>query len=91
MILHRNGREYYALDITTTPSTVPTDWQASFDGGSTWVAALNVSGHPAWLLAGASADIGTSVAVLSGRVRPQVRLIAAPEIVVRDAPLIHYT
>jgi hypothetical protein len=36
-------------------------------------------------------DVGTAVAVLSGRVRPQVRLIAAPEIIVRDAPLIHYT
>lgn len=91
MILHRNGREYYALAITTTPNTGPTDWQASFDGGSTWVTAVSVSGNSAWLLAGAEADPTGAVAVVSRRVRPLVRLTVAPEIVIRDAPLIHYT
>lgn len=91
MNLHRNGREYYALTITTTPTTTPTEWEASFDRGTTWIPAANVAGNSAWLLAGGSADPTDAVAVVSRRVTPLVRLIDAPEIVVRDAPIIHYT
>lgn len=90
MILHRQGREYYALTITTSPTTQPTDWSASFDGGTTWSVATAVNGASAWLVAGATADATGAVAVLSRSVNPLVRLTANPEIVVRDAPRIQY-
>lgn len=91
MILNPRGREYYALQITTTPATTATDWSASFDGGSTWSVAVNVSGYSAWLVAGSLAALGTAVATVSSSVTPLVRLTANPEIVVRDAPKIQIT
>lgn len=91
MILSPAGREYYALTITTTPATQPTDWEASFDGGTTWVAALNVSGNSAWLVRGTNAAAGSAVAVLTTSISPLVRLTANPELVVRGAPRIELT
>lgn len=91
MILSTFGREYYALTITTTPVTQPTDWEASFDGGTTWVGASNVNGNSAWLVRGTSAAAGSAVAVISRSVSPLVRLTTNPELVVRGAPGIQLT
>ena len=33
MRLHPQAVEYYKLGMTTEPTTTPTDWAASFDGG----------------------------------------------------------
>lgn len=87
MILSPQGREYYALTITTTPATQPTDWAASFDHGATWVTATAVDGNSAWLVAGASAD-PTGAVVVRTKTSPLVRLLDNPEIVVRSAPTI---
>jgi hypothetical protein len=71
--LDRHGREYYKPGVTTDPAVDPTDWEASFDGGETWVAAIDDGGQAA-------------VAVITRSVTPKVRLLDNPEIVVRDAP-----
>lgn len=86
MDLSRFAREYYELTLTTDPVSAPADWEASFDAGQTWVDATNVGGKSAWLVAGRAADDTGAVAVLRHSVTPLVRLTAAPEIVVRDAP-----
>lgn len=86
MQLKNSGREYYELTITTDVASIPTDWSASFDNGSTWFTAVNVGGKSAWLLAGPAAAIGTAVFQLSKSVVPLVRLTANPEIIIRNAP-----
>lgn len=86
MRLDRHGREYYKPGVTTDPAVDPTDWEASFDGGETWVAAIDDGGQAAWLVAGPDAAAGTAVAVITRSVTPKVRLLDNPEIVVRDAP-----
>jgi len=47
-----------------------------------------VDGFSAWLVAGATAPVGTAVAVITANTVPLLRLTANPEIIVRDAPLI---
>lgn len=91
MDLNRFAREFYSLDVTTTPATTPTDWSASFDAGKTWTPAIDVDGHSAWLVAGRLADPTGAVATLRSGINPLVRLISNPEIVVRDAPPITVT
>lgn len=56
MKLPSTGREYYALEITTSPAVAA--WEASFDGGATWVAgALDLVGNLwRWLVAGPDFD-----------------------------------
>lgn len=91
MELSRFAREFYGLEVTTTPATTATDWSASFDGGKTWTPAIDVDGHSGWLVAGRQADPTGAAARLSSGVTPLVRLIANPEIVVRSAPPITVT
>lgn len=94
MILDRHAREFYTLAITTTPAV--SSWDASFDGGTSWVtgSAGTVDGVPVvqWLLAGpaapAGAPAGTTVAAT---VNPLIRATAAPETVVRKAPPVTVT
>lgn len=96
MRLSRLAREYYELQITTTATDgdpIPADgWEASFDGGETFVAATVVTHDTedwsAWLLAGPDADEGTAVAVITSAVRPLVRATDSPEVIVRTAPRI---
>lgn len=91
MQLEPAGREFYNLEITASPA-VSGGWEASFDGGTTWVAgtAGTVNGTDVyqWLLAGASADVGTAVATISASVVPLIRATESPELVVRSAPTI---
>jgi len=92
MILEKTGREYYNLAITTLPAV--TDWEASFDGGTTWLdGTAGIAGDGTavvqWLLAGPDADQGAAVAVLAtGVTRPLIRGTESPELIVRDAPKI---
>ena len=88
MNLPASGREFYALRITTTPSV--TGWEASFDGGDTYVAGVEDDGVTRWLVAGPDADEGDAVAVIpAAGVRPRVRVEDDPEIIVRTAPRIY--
>ena len=81
MILSAQGREYYQLSITTDPVTATTDWEASFDGGKTWVA-----------VAGPNAPAATPAGqTVPASMNPLVRLAAAPELIVRGAPRISLT
>ena len=87
MNLDRHGREYYKLTITTDPATTPTEWEASFDGGSTWVGATDVDGDASWLVEGPDAPPPVVGKVLApGPVHPRVRLIEDPEVIVRRPP-----
>ena len=88
MILKRAGREYYTLEITTSPAVA--GWDASFDAGVTWQAGTPATVDGAachqWLLAGPDATLGTAVKQLTGPVAPWLRATSSPEIIVRDAP-----
>ena len=89
MILFKAAREFYSLQLITTPPVAAT-WEASFDRGVTWVtgtpATVNGVAVTRWLLAGPSAALGTSVAQIAATVTPMVRVQEAPEIIIRDAP-----
>jgi hypothetical protein len=91
MRLPRRGRELYAVDIVTTPATLVTQWEASFDGGSTWVSPMTLGdGRTGWLLAGPAfsgiADPGQVVVVED--CQPYARLTDTPEVLIRDMPRI---
>ena len=86
MQLNRAAREYYRLHVTTDPA-VTAPWEASFDGGQTWYAGTDPGGDTGdvmWLVAGPDAEQGPAVAVLTGTVRPMLRAIDNPEIVIAE-------
>ena len=86
MKLNPRAREWYALEITTSPAV--TSWDASFDGGTTWQSstAVGTDGYFRWLVAGPQADPTGATVLKAGRTLPEVRATENPEIVVRDAP-----
>jgi hypothetical protein len=86
MYLKRTAREYYSLAIVTDPAVA--SWEASFDGGTTFVAGEVDGANTRWLLAGPDVDPGTAT-VLAASVHPMVRAADTPEIVVRDAPWVY--
>jgi len=87
MRLDPQARRYYRLEVTTEPFEVPaTEWEASFDGGATWLPATEVDGLPAWLIAGPYADPGGAVAVVVKNVRPKIRVVADPEVEIENTP-----
>lgn len=96
MELSNHGREFYALQITTTASDgdpIPlSGWEASFDRGTTWVATVvrDLGGEDwaTWLIAGVDAEEGNAVAVIARSMTPLVRAIDNPEILVDRAPVI---
>lgn len=92
MNLDPHARRYYRLEIDVVPGAfAPTEWEASFDDGVTWVRAISVEGLPAWLIAGPLVPAAApAVAVIPlGSTTPRVRLIADNEIEVREAPTIN--
>lgn len=111
MRLNRQGRETYAIQLTTTTTAgdpiEPDAWEASFDHGENYVAASvltlaepwtdtdGVTHEPgdlsSWLLAGPDAEEGSAVAVIAASIRPLVRAIDSPEIIVRTAPQVTLT
>lgn len=93
MNLPRQARKWYSLAISTTPEI--TSWDASFDGGETWVAGESATVDEVdvtrWLVAGDLAptdDEQEVAATLTRTVHPRVRGISAPEIEIEDAPKI---
>lgn len=90
MKLDRYGRDNYEVTITTNPEV--TAWEASFDSGLTWWTGTphpNVADVWVWLVAGPKVDQGPAVAVITRRMRPKVRAVENPLIVVLDAPPIY--
>ena len=91
MILDRAAREFYALEISTTPDVAA--WEASFDDGTTWVPSTTVGtdGYYRWLVAGPDVAPGEGATVLAASVVPIVRAIDSPEIIPRPGPGIYLT
>ena len=87
MRLQRQGREFYQLQISTDPPVEA--WEASFDGGDTWVsgeaAVVEAVAVHRWLVAGPDAGPGGGT-VIASSVTPMIRAIEAPETIVRTAP-----
>lgn len=93
MQLDAHGRETYKLRLATTPPL--SNWEASFDGGTTWHAGVPIDGEPdgyGWLLAGHLADPTGAVHVITSNNLPHVRAVSGGEIVARrrDVPPIEY-
>ena len=86
MNLSRYAREFYTLGIITDPQIVA--WEASFDGGRTWHPGEQVGADTRWLLRGTAIpdDPARPAVPVVKSVRPLVRGIDDPEVVVRDAP-----
>lgn len=89
MDLRSDSREFYRLEIATTPAVDA--WELSVDGGTTWLAG-EVDPDDAditrWLLAGANVAQGTAVAVITASLAPRIRAVDNPEIIIRNAPMI---
>ena len=90
MRLHRQAREFYTLTITTSPQ-ISGVWEASFDGGDTWSAGqATADGAWRWLLRGPDRpdDPQYPAQVVTCSVKPLVRAVDIPELVVRSAPYV---
>lgn len=91
MRLNVHGRKFYTLQIDTEPAV--DDWEASFDGGETWVPGVTstIDGVTAtrWLLAGPLAPVDDELAtVIADGVEPMVRATSTAEVLVEVAPFI---
>ena len=86
MNLSRYAREFYTLGIVTQPPI--TTWEASFDAGRTWHPGEQVGQDTRWLLRGSAIpdDPARPAVEVALTVRPLVRGVDDPEVVVRDAP-----
>ena len=86
MNLNRHAREFYTLGIVTQPPI--TTWEASFDAGRTWHPGEQVGQDTRWLLRGSAIpdDPARPAVEAALTVRPLVRGVDDPEVVVRDAP-----
>ena len=92
MILDRSAREFYALEISTTPDAAA--WEASFDDGATWVPSTTVGtdGYFRWLRShGPDVPPVKVRPCLAASVVPIVRAIDSPEIIPRPGPGIYLT
>ncbi len=86
MILDPAGREYYTLEITTTPTV--SSWDASFDNGATWstFVVVGTDGYFRWLVAGpaATSNPGGTIVLPLGPTVPKIRATSNPEVIIRD-------
>ena len=90
--LSKLGREYYRVTVTTVPAI--TDWEISFDHGTTWVdlfydinddkQEILVAGPDFVPPQGDVAEYET----ISTSVVPYIRAIDSPEVLIRNAPKI---
>lgn len=91
MFLPPNGSEYYDQTIITAPQL--TDWEASFDGGQTWVAAVTDPAdntHYRWLVKGPNCpQADSSATLLSADTQPLIRAIGTPEVIIRKPSYIY--
>lgn len=89
MILDQAACEWMKLALVTEPVTVPTDWEASIDGGTTWVTATAIDASSAWLTAGPNyagpEAPDFTITTTPSTTRVKVRLVEAPETVIRSA------
>lgn len=96
MQLHPAARKWYSLAVTTAPPIAPDAWEATFDGGTTWVGATVLDDDTTlsrWLVAGptfdpASAPEATYTSLPLNRTTPRLRVVDAPEVLVEEAPAI---
>lgn len=92
MYLPPSGVDYYTLTITTTPPL--SGWEASFDGGTTWIAGVLKVGTTdtwQWLLAGPQVAVPGSAHVIPNDLEPLIRAVSNPQVFVRKAPYIALT
>lgn len=91
MNLHPYERVWFSPSLTAYNDdgevivTVPADWEASFDGGTTWITARDNGGEPGWLVAGAKFEGDETVptdALVTVSVRVLIRLTVLPETIV---------
>lgn len=94
MILARTERDNYVVTATTDPPLDGT-WEASFDGGATYVEGTPTDGDWAWLVAGpdfVGEDVGMddadTVAVIATTTTPLLRLKDDPVLDVEPGPII---
>jgi len=90
VILNKRARVFYALIIETDLPT--SGWEASFDGGATWLPGEEVNGNTRWLIHGPDFDPtgitpATSTLIATG-VTPLLRLIDNPEVDIERGPSI---
>lgn len=98
MKLPAGGIDYYRPRPDTTPTIDPSLWQASFDGGLTFIPAtvltdLLEAGEPAWLVANAAtADPGDATVMPAAEwVIPGIGFGDTPIVIVRPGPPIYLT
>lgn len=95
------GRDFYRVTATTDPQV--TVWEASFDGGTTWVAGAPDTTTPPtantweWLVAGEHVDNsdlapGELAGVITRSMKPEIRGIDFPVILNhhQEVPQIDY-
>lgn len=94
MKLHREERDNYVVAITTDPPQSGT-WQASFNGGTTWIDGTNGADGWSWLVAGpdfnAAAnglDPDDTQATIAESTTPLLRLKDDPVLNVEAGPAI---
>jgi hypothetical protein len=87
-------RDNYVLDIKTTPTLAGTP-EASFDDGVTWHEGTPSDSYWAWLVAGpkfnaaaSGLDAADTVATITHKTKPLVRIKDAPVLGVRSGPAI---
>ena len=93
MYLNEAARKFYDLEVITDP--VLPGLEASFDNGLTWHEGEAVLGGFRWLVAGPRFNHATretnQVDILLPTVVPKVRISAAPQFEIQDAPPITLT
>ena len=94
MRLYREERDYYVLSIVTSPALAGV-WEASFDGGETWVDGEASDDNWAWLVAGPDFDaaaVGMSPAetkaTITAATQPRLRNKENPVLDVQTGPSI---
>jgi hypothetical protein len=97
--LSRQGRELYVQEIVTLPA-LP-GWEASFDGGETWVTGEGVDGQDdqwQWLVHGPDFDPenplfpdAESTPITASRTYPLLRAVGNPEVIVAGGSAIQLT
>lgn len=93
MNLQRAGRDYYVPNVDVEPAIPGGTWEASFDGGTTWVDGVLGGDEWSWLVFGPDfvpADIGMteSGTVVEHSVIPKLRVKQDPVAFVTDGPRI---
>jgi hypothetical protein len=84
-------RDYYTVEISVDPPLVGS-WEASFDGGVTWVTGTLLAGGWSWLVAGPDFDAAavgmdpadTQATIQKPGVTPILRLQENPVVVSPD-------